>query len=435
MRARAGAGAVEVPQSTRARAVWIVITVCTLGFLSLCAILSSGLYNYLGNVTVPQPATLQLRQGQQLTVQRKGTNTQEYVTTTTLLHEGDVVTTGADTEGFVDLFNKEVTIQTYFSTTLSLDRLRTTRYFQNLRELQLTLQHGTLVIATADPGDNSQLDYTVATNGGDVVIPGGSRVRVQTDGHGNTTAVVDQGTATLFSNGRHVLIGAQQLAVSLPPGSSSDLSVQPAQEELVANGNFDQPPTSRAERDGLGTAAWTIVRQQVGGGGGNGNIVGTNRIQVVTETLGTTDISAVLLDRSAPGDSYARLGIHQDIDQPADYLHTIDLYATVKVVSQQATVGGPSNDVYPLSIRVNYTDTNGKAQVWSRNFRYVEGFPSKGDPGALQQGGWKREQFALKSSAQGQDMAVINSIEIFGYGSQFQSWVTGVSILARSGQR
>jgi hypothetical protein len=42
-----------------------------------------------------------------------------------------------------------------------------------------------------------------------------------------------------------------------------------------------------------------------------------------------------------------------------------------------------------------------------------------------------QDQFVLKSATTGLDVAVINSIEVYGYGTQFQSWVTGLSMLAR----
>jgi hypothetical protein len=41
--------------------------------------------------------------------------------------------------------------------------------------------------------------------------------------------------------------------------------------------------------------------------------------------------------------------------------------------------------------------------------------------------------FFLKSPelSTGKDIFVINSIEVYGYGPQFQSWITGISLVAR----
>jgi hypothetical protein len=39
--------------------------------------------------------------------------------------------------------------------------------------------------------------------------------------------------------------------------------------------------------------------------------------------------------------------------------------------------------------------------------------------------------FVLKSSSYNQDMAAINSVEVYGYGSEYQSWITNIQLLAR----
>jgi hypothetical protein len=420
--------------SNRARAVWLVMALSTVAFVGLCALASTLVYGYLSSVTVQQTATLELRQGTQLTVQRKGLTTQELVTRTALLREGDQVITGPGTEGFVELFDREVTVQTYFSTTLRLDTIRTTRFFQSLRELHLTLAHGTMILATGGTGEFNDESYTVATPDGDVLVGANSKVRVISEGPGTTTnAVVDYGTATLFSGGRKATIGSGQMASSLQEGRTG-LHVQSAQQELVQNGDFMEAPTSGAETS-LGTAVWLPVVEP------SGTLDALNDIRVVSETIGTSNtLFALRIEHKGPADKYARLGVRQDINQPVDYLHKIELSLLVKVVDQPAAnkLGGPDNDVYPLTVRVNYTGANGQAKFVKQSFRYADGTQNDKDQQVLQ-GSWTTKQITIKLNSTtsdepsvNADMAVINSIEIYGYGPpDIQSWVTNVSMLAQ----
>jgi hypothetical protein len=156
----------------------------------------------------------------------------------------------------------------------------------------------------------------------------------------------------------------------------------------------------------------------------------------VTETLGGLGtINAVQILKEGSSDRYAKVGIHQEIHRPAEFLDTIELFATVKVLRQPFTVGGPQGNLFPLTISVNYSDADGVQREWKQHFYYVNGAPDPNDVRQVPHGTWwsPRERFVLKSASAkiGQDVAVINYIEIYGYGRQFQSWITGVSMLAR----
>lgn len=138
-------------------------------------------------------------------------------------------------------------------------------------------------------------------------------------------------------------------------------------------------------------------------------------------------------ERNDRGDHFIKVGIRQEVNRPATFLNSIELFATVKVVRQTTPIGGPQGNLYPLTIRVIYVDSEGAEHDWKQQFYYVAGQPDPVDPGQVEQGIWwaPKERFVLKSPDEVRDIAVIRAVEVFAYGSQFQSWITGISMVAR----
>lgn len=436
----AGVGVAGAEHRDRTRYVWLVLVLSTLAFFGLCALLASAVFGFLSSVTEPQTARLELRKGTQLTVQRLGGNEASLITSSTVLNEGDRTTTGADSEGFIELFGTDITLRTYFSTTVTLDTLRTSRFFQNLREMRVTLHGGTLVVATGAPSAFTAENYVVATDDGDVLIPNESRVRIYKDSRGSgTTVVVETGTVTVFSQGNRVDLGADRMVTADGEGSFS--AVTSAVEELISNGNFIDPWTRLAdtvENGGLGIAAWSPFREPPG------TDARLNPIQVITETVGSSLTYLVDLRRDGPTDQYGRIGIRQEINRPVDYLQRIELRAAIRVVQQPDVIGGPSGNIYPLTIRVNFTDAQGEPGEWVRSFYYwQESHLTSADTRAIrvEQNRWttvenikddpdRSDSYTLKPNIDqpGKDPDIINSIEIYGYGPQFNSSINSISL-------
>jgi hypothetical protein len=126
-------------------------------------------------------------------------------------------------------------------------------------------------------------------------------------------------------------------------------------------------------------------------------------------------------------------------------LRYLELRATVKVVQQTEPVGGPQGDVFPLTIKVLYTNTDGKAQSWQQSFYAGVAVVDPNVTTSVPLGAWYTtpspdksnppNKYILKQvesgATLGQDIAVIDAIEIYGIGDKFQSWITDVSLIAR----
>ncbi len=80
-----------------------------------------------------------------------------------------------------------------------------------------------------------------------------------------------------------------------------------------------------------------------------------------------------------------------------------------------------------------YSDSEQKQHEWKQSFYYLGVGSALPHTSKVLQGTWGQHHFTLKSAkgSIGSDINVINSIEIYGYGRQFDSWVTDVSLIAR----
>ncbi|HKP54266.1 MAG TPA: hypothetical protein VJ183_16645 [Chloroflexia bacterium] len=418
----------------RARSVWAVLTLTGIVFLLSCGSITYWLAGTLGNITTPHSATLEVRTGTQVVVRRNHIVAPELVSKETTLNEGDEVETGPTSGAFVQLFDGS-TIQTYFDTRLRVERLRTGALFQNLKEASIVVDSGTVVVVTADLGSYSSAKYLIATETGVIEPDVKSKVRLRVEGSEQghlTSAFVDYGSAKLLSHGRQI---------QLSPGTMARVSADgtivgpgPIEEELIRNGTFTEGPTSGAElaaNGGLGIAAWLPILAQT-----TEPVAEPGVTNIVTETLGlgTTDIvTAARLQREGSGDTYATVGIRQEMNQPVEFLSEIELDASVKVVLQSVEAGGPQGNIFPLTIKVIYSDSEQKQHEWKHSFYYFGQDQDLTVTTKVLQGTWGRHNFVLKSAQDGvgSDMAVINAIEIYGYGRQFQSWVTQLSMIAK----
>jgi hypothetical protein len=429
----AGAQAERLPASIerRARSVWFVIAISALIFVALCALATTSLLTLLNTWTVPQEASLEPRRGSQLVIIRRGVPAPEAVTGRTTLHEGDVVSTGQSDEAFLELFDGS-TVQVYFDTEFVVERLRTSRFFQNMKEVSLKVRRGTLLIATAGLGGYESANYGIATDDGLVSLDTDSKVRVQVDdntGPRVTSVVADSGRARLVAQGQEVELVSRTLG-RIPSGGAPEGPLPP-EEDLIRNGHLTDGPTSGAEEDGLGIAGWDPLTLATSPG-----VTDLGETRIVTETIGSLGVvTAARFERNGAVNQYALVGMKQDINRAAEFLSYLEVRATIKVVEQAMTAGGPRGDLYPLTIRVRYTNSAHEAREWHHSF-YFLGPQEMPDATRVEQAVWTPVQgLMLKSpempAEQQPDIAVINSIEIYGHGRGFQSWVTNVSLIAK----
>jgi FecR protein len=449
--AHADVASVRVVQ--RARLVWAAMALSALAFVGLCLFLSYLAAGFLSSFTVAKTATVESTvEGVGLAVQHKGTTVSELVSASapTPVYEGDTVASPSNGRAFFRLFD-ESTINTSFNTQIVLDKLRVSQFFQNAEEISITVSKGTALVSTSDLNNYTSSQFTVSTSQAQIDLQPTSKVRFRVEGEGEeatTQVVVEAGGAVLFSRGKRIDLKSERMA--WVTGGGEPQGPVEAEEDLIRDGDFRQGPTAENETisgGGLGIAAWLPIRDE-------GAPPVAQSSVTITEELGLS-VARILYDG---GEEYARVGMKQDINRSVEFLHTIELVATVKLVSQDEGVRGPRGEIFPLTIRVVYTDSLGKLHEWKRSFYYQGSDPDPSDVTKVKipPGTWKTtaqmleerlsrlpegpqdlqrlnkdQLFVLKSPTNGLDVAFINAIEVFGYGTQFQSWLTAISLMAR----
>ncbi|HET9496350.1 MAG TPA: hypothetical protein VFR15_19150 [Chloroflexia bacterium] len=457
MAARVEAETKQLEVESRARTVWLVIAVAMAAFIVLCGLGVSAIAAFLSNITAANNAKADVVSGSGLIVHRRNSPVTEFVTGTTTLAEGDTIQTPAGGRAFVRLFD-DSTVQTFFDTRVEFQKMRATQFFENAKDIALVLHEGTAVVATGILGAYSAMDYTIATSELEVQVQPNSRVRVRAEGstlEGQVTRiVVDAGRATVLGRGQRIELGTAQMAIL---DAATDLRGPfVAELALVENGDFSQPPSPPEEvaNGGLGTAGWSIIRDE------DAPALPGARVSLASERIPNLgSVPYVLLANESSAEQYGRIGIRQEINEPAEYLNTIELTASIKLVNQAFPSSSGGGELYPLTIRVLYADSDGRTHEWRRSF-YINGSDidlSSVTATRVQSGAWQSTEqiradrlsrvpperqdlqelnriiFVLKSPelTTGKDIFVINSIEVYGYGPQFRSWVTGISLVAR----
>jgi hypothetical protein len=455
--ARVEAETQQFELEARARTVWLVIAVAMAAFIVLCGLAVSALSAFLSNITSANSAVADVVSGSGLIVQRRHSPVTEFITHSTTLAEGDAIQTPAGGRAFVRLFD-DSTVQAFFDTRIEMARMRATRFFQSSKEVALVLHSGTVVVSTGTQGSYAAMDYSVATSEVEVDVQPNSRVRVRVEGGDGvpevSRIVVDAGRATVLGQGQRIELSASQMAIL-----DSDAGLQGpfvAELALVENGDFSQPPSPPEEvaNGGLGTAGWTIIRDE------DAPALPGARVSLASERIPNLgSVPYVLLANESAAEQYGRIGIRQEINEPAEYLSTIELTASIKLINQSMPSTGGGGEMFPLTVRVLYADSDGRTHEWRRSF-YINGSDtdvSSVSATKVQSGAWQsteqiradrvsrvppdrpdlldlnRTLFVLKSPelTAGKDIFVISSIELYGYGPQFRSWITGISLVAR----
>lgn len=435
----AGAKAERLPmtEERRARGVWLALSVCAIVFVALCALVATSLGGYVTTLAVPQTAALDPRPNAHLEVLRNHQLVPESVTDDAILNEGDEVRTGPTDGALLKLFDRS-TVQLYFDTVIRLERHRTSRFFSNSRETVIRVKKGTLLVSTASLGEYGESQFALASEGAVANVEPNSKVRVRVEGAGREqvmSVTVDAGRATLSSRGDEIVLTPDNLGRATGAGPLE--GPFPAEVDLIRNGNLSDAPTSGAEQldgGGLGTAAWLPIRSE-----GPPLVTDPGTTSIKTEEVGTLgETYAAVFKRQGSDNLYTTVGMRQEINRPAEFFDVIELRASLKVMRQEIRAGGPRSDIYPLTIKVIYRDGEQKQHEWKHSF-YLHGDPDLPNSTQVEQFTWTSvsgatiPQLFLKSSEAevGQDIQVIEAIEVYGFGRGFESWVTGISLLAR----
>jgi hypothetical protein len=309
--------------------------------------------------------------------------------------------------------------------------MRTSRFFGNASEIVISVNRGTLLVATAGSPGISRSHFAVSSAASVVEVGPNSKMRARLEGTGSEqllSVTLDEGDAQMMSRGKTLHLKPKELGRAL--GSGTLEGPLPAEEELVRNGHLTDPATSGAElieNGGLGIAGWIPIRSQA-----VPPVTYPGVVELVSETVGAQTTNAIRLQRGNEDSQLSKIGMRQEINSPAEFLTAIEVKATVKVVAQTLAAPGPRGDLLPLTINVIFRDSNGNLHDWKHSFFVVASTADVPDATRVQLGTWTTvAELPLKSDDVAQDIQIIEAIEVYGFGRGFESWITGISLVAR----
>lgn len=270
----------------------------------------------------------------------------------------ELITNSADT-GLVELFAPDMSlagrVQLYGNTNLDLESAEAPRFETSHapQTISMQLNSGRIRLTVPDPLRRA-VDILVKTQHGTVSVtePGQYFIDVSNTG---TQLSVSEGHATLTDG-------------------SSELALEPNQRGIINIGESPSGPFQTARN---------IVRN-----GGFGDslaewVVSTWNVELPDQPTGTIDIetindeSVLRIDRVGIG--HADASVRQIVDQDVSAYEALKLLVSMRFLTQSLPVCGSLGTECPLTVRIEYNDQNGQAQVWQQGI-YATGQPSTDAP-------------------------------------------------------
>jgi hypothetical protein len=430
----AAPGPAPAPADSRYRQLaWLVMGTGFVIFCLLCAgfVAGSAYYSQHASIVPQTAATVELAHGTKLEVQHAGQKAWNLVSKATELSEGDSVRTGQDTDALLTLFDQS-TVQLYYSSTVTLKRIRSSQFLNQFKEMRLVQSSGSIKVAAAALGPYNTMELQVTNPDGKVTVgvPENSVAVITLDtpavDNAYMTVATRTGTSWVRTTGPRRIIPIGEMCRVQPDYTVTD----PGQEEieLVDNSEFvkpaDNPNTEIA-------AGWRLSPLNPA----EEQITATRS----TETFfGKTVYTANFL-RAAQSTELATVRIRQDMDIPVNFYQQLQVKAAVKLVEPPYI--GPG--LYPLTLRVTYEDLDGVTRLWERNF-YAGPLPYQPEGGTIEldAGTWKELPQELPpdggDAAASWDLmtqspapARIKAVEVIVTGYSFNASVSGISLTAR----
>lgn len=324
---------------------------------------------YLRTATVAEKAVAEPRQGSLTLESVAGTRVLREGERSQVLFEGTTVSTYGQSSGFVRFFDG-ATLSLKSNVRVTVHRMRRPR-FAAFAVDQVPRQIEIVAVTQSE----AQAELVVGTTWGDnefvVTIPGRGQVLLAPESHARLVFANDR-LKVLTTDG-HVTVRNADGAVIVPAGQRSEVSaVGPplppvdALENILVNGDFDEPPT---EANG-----WTFERYPSSPlvlvpGRSRHQIVAGGRTVISFERLGSSGSSADMYYRQLLGDA--------DVASSS----FVGVSATVRVASQSLAGGGQATPPTEFPVILKLIFESGSIEyTWSVGL-YAEP-PEPDDPQA-----------------------------------------------------
>ncbi len=398
------------------RLAWLVLWGAFLGFLMLCTAVPVGARSYLLFSLSRREALFEWIGGTP-SIQEPGSPALIAVTNASKpiqLQQGSVIVTDANSRGIITFFDGS-TLTIFPNTQVTLVGMSAPSFDWGRAPITIILREERGHIrATPAPlyaeGNESARDRVFEVHTPHLVASlgeGSYAVDVNTVDTDSSQIVAAYGVAEVMAQGRSVSITQRQRTVVTrgnPP-----LPAMPAAQDFIVNGDFKDPP----ER------GWNSFQEQT-------LPVGTADVV----TLG--ELRAGHIVRSNSNQASARTGIIQTINHEVSDLHSLKLYADVRLHHQSLAGGGYLSSEYPLILKLKYRDVNGSEVEWVRGFYYQNASnpPNPTNNGQLVPvDTWYPFESGNLFETQEFKPFYITTLELYASGWDYESYVTNVRLV------
>jgi hypothetical protein len=397
-------------------AVFSVITVLT----------ANSAYSWVVEGTEQQTATIEPVSGQSILIRSENEQDWRLVTDRTIVREGDQISTGSASVGWITMFDQG-TIEVSENSLVRVDRMRTSRLFRERKEISVEPIRGSIYVGMAPRGEfNSSL---VRVNAGPATVRMRDEIRAEQTGsfmvetqrlnptggeedsilsirvavlRGEASLETDRDTRTLIAN--------QQVLID-PSGEHGE--VTPAMRELVRNGDFARQ-----------MADWVEFHDHSGEAATESGQVERVPVQIDEQVL----VAAQIYRSSGSGDNW-ETGIQQSIGQSLRVHSSLNLSFLLRIDEQRPLGGGDQLTEFPMIVRIEYVDVNGQDREWWHGYYIVEN-PANPVPvetaTLISRSEWKLIQHSLHDLEPLPRQ--ITSIQFYSSGHNYRAQVTDISL-------
>ncbi|GMQ79309.1 MAG: hypothetical protein BMS9Abin02_1885 [Anaerolineae bacterium] len=235
-------------------------------------------------------------------------------------------------------------IQVYGNTNIGFERAQTPRFRASTsnNDLQLTLNNGRMLLNIPESASRD-LDFSLDVPQGFIELKEEGQYSVMANNN-ETQVSVMVGEAVVRQDGSSLTLGQDQRAV-LVSGAPIQGPLG-TERNLIANGKFSD-----------GFEEWVPLASNV-------ELTDQPDVDIVIEQV--SEEPAVGLIRTGIG--HADAGLRQILSQDVTDFQNLRLLVSMIIAEQSLGVCGQQGSECPLTIRLEYVDTNGVDQVWQQGF-------------------------------------------------------------------
>lgn len=361
----------EVAGSTSQQVVraWILLLGGLGVFLALSIYTGNVAYSYVMDSTREQTATIEPVAGQSILIRSASEQDWRLVTERTMVREGDQISTGSVSVGWITMFDQS-TIEVSENSLISIKLMRTSRLFRERKEIVIEPIRGSIYVGMAPRGDFNTAVFRVISGPALVTMrdeirgaqTGSFLVETQRldrsggeeDSILNVRVAILRGSATLETDRATRILKANEQVVVDPGGEHGDVTL--AMRELIRNGDFAREMTD-----------WVEFHDHAGDGSTESGQV--ERVPV--EIDGDVKVAAQISRSTTSGDNW-ETGIQQSIGQSLRVHSSLNLAFDLRIDEQRPLGGGDAMTEFPLIVKLEYVDVNGQEREWWHGFYIAE---------------------------------------------------------------